>query len=774
MKQKADRKLISIFAAAVMLIMTGCGGQKNEENTEGYGGTEGGGSQAAMGRYMEREADLSGQMEEIAGIYRMYDGKLAITDGQGKFLVSEDNGTTWENIERQWVQDKAAGMYIMDAKMDPDGTMGMIYAEECAEGDDPLEAMPRSLLQCVLILPDDTVVPVEFPEQGNEDAIDRFWISDTGQYFVSTMEGNIYEVQKDGSSALYLMTEGSPQTIQFQGNLMVIDGYDFKAPLLYDMEKEAYVEDEVLAEFVQEAYGERGFNGAGWYNMCLFPGEEDVIYLAGRNGLHRHVIGGSVIEQVVDGRLSRLGNPQYGISGMVFLDEGEFLAASDHGKLIRFTYDPDREAVPRQRLKVYSLEKNSDMYSAVSFYQIHNPDVYVEYEVGMEEGEAVTKEDAIKKLNTKIIAGEGPDILVLDGLPVESYIDKGMLCSLNETVEDIGKEMLFENLFHAFQKGTEIYAIPGQVTLPVVMGEERYISGMAGLSDCADRIEQMRKDNLGADLIGLCSEKAVLKICAVIAAQEWRGPDGGIDRNAIAGFLVQAKRIYEAQMDGMEQERAQRLRQSNEENIKYAGEDWMYDLIHYGFYMDYAAGYSDTYIGVSSSPHNYMELASISKAKGFEDTVLMPMEGSGGCVFIPETILGISAAAQEKEMAADFLKMFLGKENQSSLSGYAVNRAAFDEILKQKGDEIGENEEPPKVGILYEDGRELSLELLPPTDDEAAAVHRWMETAELAYIEDTVFEKCVFEEGAAFILGEKELEETVDAIERRVAIYFAE
>ena len=68
-------------------------------------------------------------------------------------------------------------------------------------------------------------------------------------------------------------------------------------------------------------------------------------------------------------------------------------------------------AVPQENLKVYSLEKNVDLSTAVSFYQIQNPDVFVEYEVGMDEGEAVTREDAVRKLNSKILAGEGPDVL---------------------------------------------------------------------------------------------------------------------------------------------------------------------------------------------------------------------------------------------------------------------------------------------------------------------------------------------------------------------------
>ncbi len=770
MMKRTGKKIICLLIVITMLLMAGCGKQDGAGSAKGDNRADNDGKQTVMGRYVEAERELPEQLEEAIGIWKMSDGKLAMIGSQGEILVSEDNGASWESNDRQWIREKAANSYIMDVKMSQKGVVGIIYAENSEAESTASESAFSYALKCVLLLPDDSVIPVDFPHEAEGENIDRFWISGTERYFVSTGEGSIYEVREDGSSELYLVTEGSPQMIQFQGSLMIIDGYDFKNPLFYDMEKETFVEDKVLAEFVQENYADRGFNGAGWQNLCLFPGEEDVIYLAGKKGLHRHVIGGAVIEQVIDGRLSRLGNPQYGMMGMVLLGTGEFLAVSDNGKLINFAYDPDKEAMPQEKLKVYSLEKSVDLQAAVSFYQIQNPDVYVEYEVGMEAGGSVTKEDAVKKLNTQIMSGEGPDILMLDGLPMDSYIEKGMLSDLRGLVEHVGKEV-FENLLYAFEKEERIYVIPGQVRFPVLVGKESDVSKMKRITDIADGMERMRGNVPGKDLVGLCSEKAIMKICAVMCAQDWKKEDGEIDRKAIASFLTQAKRIYEAQMSGIEEKSVERLREASESHEQYAGEKWMYDLSSYGFYMDYVSGDTNAYIGVSASPHGYIELASISKAKGFEDTVLVPMEGAKGGVFIPETVLGINAATKKKELAEDFLRTFLSKENQCNLSGYAINREALEEALVLKGEENGEY---GKVCILYEDGRELSLDFFPPTEDEMIALQGWMETAKMPYIEDMIFEECVFEEGSQFILGQRGIEETLDAIERQLAIYMTE
>lgn len=93
-------------------------------------------------------------------------------------------------------------------------------------------------------------------------------------------------------------------------------------------------------------------------------------------------------------------------------------------------------------------------------------------------------------------------------------MEKGMLAELNALVEELGTEV-FENLITAFAKEDRIYAVPGQVRLPVVMGRADAVSGITGAADLADRIEEMRRELPHQDLIGHGCEKAILKICAI-------------------------------------------------------------------------------------------------------------------------------------------------------------------------------------------------------------------------------------------------------------------
>lgn len=779
---KKGKWMVSICAISLMLL-AGCGGSDqstsseditavgNQEENNSSGEAAGENDEnTAMGRYTEEEIDLSQSLSVVNALSRLTDGSILLADRYEGLWVSKDNGATWEPKDVPYyngLQEKEA--YVMDVKMSPDGTIGIIYDDQIGEEIDTLNT------QCVLIRPDgeETIVKLSVTE---EDMYPRnIWMTETGRYFVTTVGNNIYEIKEDGTSELFLTVESRPELIQFQGDIMILDGYSYSELLLYDMTKKEYIEDNVLTEFVRDYYGDRGFNGTSWYDLYIFPGEDQVIYLAGDQGLHRHVIGGSAMEQVIDGNLSRLGNPAYGLAGMISLDNAEFLAVFNGGKLIRFTYDPNVPSVPSERLKLYSLEESSVLRQVISSYQIENPEVYIEYEVGMEEGSSITRDDALKKLNTKIMTGEGPDVLMMDGLSIDSYVEKGVLLNLDELVEDLSREeSLYENMIDALRIDGSAYVIPGQVSLPVMQGREQYVSQMKNLKSTADAIEQMRADIPGKDILGICSEKGIMKAFAVSSAPAWKTEGGEIDTEAIKEFLTQTKRIYDAQMDGLDQSAIDYYSLKEEYWVAEEGKTWMYDLRFYSpDGLSYVGGLVQLSIGLTDYPYSYYELTSVAKIKGFEDAMLTTMEGQSSNIYLPQNMMGINAVSTRTEQAKDFLKLFLSSEVQSSLGCYTINKMALDELFTPEQN-LEEDGTYGGVAMSTGDGLMVEMDIYFPTEEEIGTFKGWMEAADTPYIEDSLLEETVFEEGSAFILGNQSLEETVDAIEQKLAIYLAE
>ncbi|MDE6749754.1 MAG: ABC transporter substrate-binding protein [Lachnospiraceae bacterium] len=795
------RRMSALLLAMIMLItcLTGCGKTNDDSNTgsvnvdDGTGGVlswdVGGsgsdsqqeGGNTARGRYVEEVTDLSDRLSGYANrIYKLSDGRLVITDKNLQILISDDKGITWKEDNREWHNRMTdEGIYIVDIAIGADNTAAVIYNDDSYDGDEAGYSFNAKLM---VIRPDGTENLIDIPMTGDETYPMNVGIADNGRIFVNVLgSSNLYEVKEDGSCEFFMTVQGErPELMQFQGNLMFLDGVNYKCPLIYDMEKKEYVEDEVLADFISENYPEGNYySGEESYQMYFFAGEEGVLYIAGKKGLHRHVIGGSAVEQLIDGNLCTFSNPAYAISGMVMLENNEFLTMFNNGRLVHYVYDPDVATVPSDRLKVYSLKDNDTVRQAISLYQATYPEIAVEYEIGMEDGSSATREDALKSLNTKIMAGEGPDVLILDNMPLDPYIEKGLLVDLSTLLGGLsGDDEIFTNIVQAMKKDDKVYAMPCEIQIPVIMGDEKYISGMNNLTGIADMAEKLREDNPGKDLFGIFSERGIMRYFAMVCAPAWT-ENGVLNEESIKEFLTQTKRIYDAQMKGASAEDVKQYKDVNvywekeygelREESKYLREN--IDAIMY------TGGLKALLTGALAATtwYGYDSLHSVNKVAGFEDSKWSVLNGQSSNVFCAKTLLGISAASENTTAAEDFVKLCFGKESQSALFyGLAVNKAAFMESFTVDESWLSEDGGYSWESVSNEEG--LSLEFITYKSDETqiAELRKCIEAASTPYIEDTVLEDAVYKAGAEYIAGNISLEEAVDEIEKKISIYMAE
>lgn len=774
--------ILSCFMLAVSLA--GCGNGMNSakdniENTSSINRSQSGQEDmqapesTAMGRYVEEVIDLSDRIGYASNLYQLENGNLLITDYINDFLVSVDNGAVWETDAGNWRDSLPGPDAIMNLAVGADSTIAVIYDAESAiaseENYNPFDVET----ELMVIKPDGTQISAEVSLTEEEDCFRMVWISDQGRIFASTYGQNLYEIKEDGSSEIFLTLESAPMLIQFQNNLMIMDGWDYDGLLIYDMEAREYIEDEVLSDFVEKNYKDRSNNGGAFYDLYFSMGEENILYLAGNKGLYRHVIGGSAIEQVVDGKLSVLNNPSYTLRGLLALDNSEFIALLNGGQVVRFIYDPDIPTVPSEKLRVYSLEENATVRQAVTMYQMAYPEVYVEYEIGMEEGSSITREDALKSLNTKMMAEDGPDVLILDNMPADSYVEKGLLLDLSSLLDSLeGEDALFGNLVDAFRTDHKIYMMSCEIQIPIVYGKESYISQTADLSGVADAIEAHREADPGKNLFGNCSETGIMRLFSVISVPFWKTEKGELNREALEDYLIQIKRIYDAQMDGLSEEAITQYNDLKEMWMEIYGYDIDNDseIAREDLnYMDYLMGLRQMICSMMGGEYEYAALCSIQRMADYEDNEIVLM---GDGIFYPQTLTGISAVSDHVDLAEAFLRLLLGKENQLSLfNGYAVNREAFNNIRKE---EIGPDEEYGNIAMMDEDGQVFQLIVYWPGETQTAKLRDWMETVTVPYIEDTVLEEAVYEAGVSYLQGKQSLEDTLKAIEKKASIYMAE
>lgn len=792
---KSGKRMLAVLLGAVMLAGTvsGCGREAD--------GTTGGSSSSApgdssqnseedgqswpadtpLGRYVEETVELPEGFTLTSSNYRLHklaDGRLILTEGNGGILISKDNGKSWKEDQRQWYTRLKEEKDIMSIAIGSDDTVAVIWTDPLEE--DALENAAAIKLDTKLLIvkPDGTEIAIEPVLEEEDYWINNVYISETGKIIAGTIGPNLYEVTEDGKLELYLtIEEGRPELISFHQQLMILDGWGYQEPLLYDMESDRYTDDDVLADYVAENYSGRDSYAGDFYDMFLVSGGDDIIYIAGDKGLYRHVLGGSAMERVVDGSLSSFSNPSYSIADMAVLENNEFLAVFNNGKVVRYVYDPDIPTVPVGRLKVYSLEEKPTVRQAVSLHQVAHPEVYVEYEIGMGEGGSVTREDALKKLNTQIMAGEGPDVLILDHLPLDSYMEKGLLMDLSPLLNEMSAEDgIFDSVKNAFLTDGHIYTVPCELQLPFILGRSKDVAQMKDLKGIAGTVEQMRTSNPGADLMEIASAKGIMKMFSMVSAPAWRTDNGEINGEAIADFLSQTKRIYDAQMDGLSEKAVEDWQETSDSYMEAVGkpiEDTDYIRTYEGE-LNFMGGLRKFAMGSLGEWYQYARQVSVCTSKDFEDCEITPMSGQCGNVFWARTMLGISAASANTALAEEFLRTALGRENQMGLpGGMAVTKEGLLADLearksRHQDDSFGINT------LSNADGLYVYLEVRIPEDDEVESLIAWIESADTAYIEDVTMENAVYEDGAAYMQGEKSLESAVEEIEKKLAIYLAE
>ena len=784
MRERTKKAISLLLAASMVFAMAGCGGGADGQDAATdaanagadaggqaqEGGKTGEGGPVAMGRYVEEVIDLSEQASQAKDLCVREDGSLVILDREAGMLVSQDQGVTWTEDKPDWfdaVKEEAG--WISDICMVSDGTVALMYYVGDSNALDPE-------WQMILILPDGTKVPVE-AQFSDEDTYFRQVIAgDDNRIFASTHRG-VYEVYRDGSAEKILTTDYVPEWIWMRDGLLFLDNtYQLEEmPAIYDLEAGEYTEDEVLVEFTADNYPDRNFNGTDYCDMYLLPGKEGTVYLAGKKGIHRHVIGGNMMEQIVDGNLSLLSNPDYRIVDMIEIGEDAFLGLFVGGKVIRFTYDPDVPTVPENMITIYSLREDDSIRQAVSLYQAKHPDVFVSYQIGMADA-SVTREDAIKKLNTEIMAGEGPDLLVLDELPFDSYVEKGMLSDLTDYLAEYSKkEPLFDNVVEALKRDGKAYTAPASICIPKVAAAADGMENMTDLSDLGAVVETLRKENPEKDIIAVSGERGVLKRFAGTSEPKWIKEDKTIDREVIGEYLEQCRRIFDAQMDGLDEEIKEYYEGRNDRMLELDGKkmdemDWrmiMDDMSYVGKEIRMTSGWIN-------SQYDYTQAISMHDNKGVEETKLVPMPGQCSHVFKPATMLAVSAASKQTDAALEFMDAFLSAELQSMYDGLPLNQNAYDIQFTPNEDYLGENGEYGSAMTTDADGNIIEFNAFWPSEEEIAALKEELSAVNTAYLPDEMLEDAVFTMGISYMRGEVTIEQALDEIEKAVRIYMAE
>lgn len=763
-KGKTKAILYWVCLCIISISMYGCSAKDHDESDSNEG--------AAKGRYLETELKLPEGADVIQDVCRMADGSIRMAAGD-----SEDKGGIWETKDGGKTWDKKMD-YPKEISDDTDLSLESVLLSD--KGDILLEVGDYSqasgenykegMIQLQLWKMDEKGVAkqLEVTDTSNEPFshfFDEWKFTDEGEVVGRDTQGRIYQL--DPKAGRIVRTyEGEDLRYESFGILdNILIAVASGDMTMYDLSTGKILEtDTVLKKQLISQSADSQNNTLSVSSIFQKGMEKDSLFFCNEQGLFRHVLNGNISEQLINGELTSLSNPALYIRHLTIMDDDSFLVTCmDDGfryKILKYTYAADVPSQPEIKVKAYALYDSAALRQAIVLYQNENPDQYIDLEIGMQGGETAVVTDILKKLNTEIMAGQGPDLLVLDGLPVRSYIEKGILEDLNQIIEKISTtDGMLNNVVNTFSEGGKTYAVPSRFSVPVIQTEEKEAVKAVDLKSLAALSETLKKEGKSKRVLEDMPSIALGSILYDVSSKSWINEDGTMDETKLNEFYRLLKSIYESDSHSADIE----SKSADDSFISLVGID------------SGVLGFSENINGMNiGNISSVTQLAGVISAnKKTVNGSYKPLNGQSEGVFVPRGMIGVSSKGTRKEEAKKLAEFLLSKEAQSGgmEEGIPVNKAAYDNIINstKPGDIV------LTMGGQFEgDDKLYLLNCKWPEKKEAEEFWKYTENLSTASETDSILKEAVLEAVPKLVQGAVSEDQAVKAVMKKVNLYLAE
>ncbi len=750
------RKLTAFIILFVILVtgLSGCNKEGNKEtgllnNSMKDGQTESSkGKEPTMGRYMEEEITLPelSSNESIIGILENADKQLeAYTFKQGdkneyfSYRLKEDK--TWERSTPGWLNSSEAikqqnAPYICLGRDGNYYAAFIIYSETEAKS--------------IIIKSEDggntaRVLKLPYLEKETRSI-------DTIHYYPSIEK---MQVLKNGTLVLYDTWKSDV--------LNLISEKDGQLDKLSIGEAQNFItSDEDIITVNAEGTGIIYYNPAKGKTIRTIDfdktersnayalKEDGTLVLGDSGGIHRLQNDGTLWETVVDGSLNSMSMPSFYFNTLFIRagEQEEYYAVYNTGSgpgyaLKRYAFDKNVASVPEKEITVYSLTENNTIRQAIALYQSDNPDTKVNYVVAMGE-QGGNSSDYIRTLNTELLAGNGADVLVLDGLPVDSYIEKGVLSDLSDIMKPLVQSgEVLPNIMEYYSMDGKVYEMPIRFSIPIIAGKKEAAQAASSTDSIVNYIKET---NISYSSAFSC--KQLLSDSIALYSGEILS-NGELNEDNFSHFLKNLKIIAE-------NEKAIEMEENTEANSR--AEQQFPDNLFYGNVVALQKKYA-TATEQIKNVMDTMLLFEILKNKEITYQTINQM-------YIPIGAVGLNSKSGEAEIAKKFIGfLFEAKVQDANLyDGFPVNQSSLKTWIAEENPDL-------MIGIGG-DGYDLTAQW-PIKEEREAFLATILEVKRPIEVNQILYNMIV-EETVPYLKGEAEEEQVVAAVKAKVNTYLAE
>lgn len=742
-KQKSSKqKMIALLLCGVMTVsaLTGCGAKKQETNFS---------EQLQKGRYVEEEVSLPKECEDsnIRQIFRQKEEVHLLTQtdvsGQSKlqeWKLTEDG--SFQEVTEEWLssvnvpygeygklklmQDEAGTQYLYASLYDEAGDFyqGHLWR---SEGTEAVEITPEKWTEM-----DETYGFYDYPSDITLTeggllvsysflSIDCFQAQDGALVSSRTPEAYYGDWIESVGGKVYQWT------MDDMGNA---DGLVSWQP---GKENEA-----VTIPFSQ------GKMSYAYFSIL----EDGTAIAADADGFFRCEKDGTDWKKLINGADTGFSLTNLWCKGMVALSDDESdgifyaLFGSEGGtKVMQYRYDPDAVIEVTETLTMYSVTESFLLQQAATLYHREHPEVMIEIENGYSKMESYSDnldyDQIYQDLNTALMAGKGADILVMDGLNLDSYASKGLLADIDEIVAPLEADgSLLANVTGAYRSGDgKRYAVPLQFEMTFAVGRDLAETEMDSMESLATTLEQKEESYMGPLTVSELVNQFYPYFAEEIVQEKQ------LQREALAVRLQQLKTI--ADNCGILEKRGKDERAYNIWDLPFRSKLAFYE----------ADGFNGAMLPISVA--NLVN----GTYTCFEET------------FSPKYEIGINSKSAHLETAKDFLRFALSEEVQSTdyYEGFPVNVHSLEVIAGRD-----RSDAEAYTTIEIEEGMYEEFKIADFSEEDAGKLKEVCKTVSVRAKKDTQIRDVLTEELPAYLNGTRSLEETLDAIENGLKMYLAE
>lgn len=488
------------------------------------------------------------------------------------------------------------------------------------------------------------------------------------------------------------------------------------------------------------------------YSDILSVDDKGNIYICGKNGIEKFLRDSGSFEKIIDGNSTYLGMPTSFVNDVIAINEKEYYSlfydSSSGDKIIKYTYDENANKNFKAELNVYMLQDNPFIKQAIFNYKKDNPDININIQVGYDEHNGITKEDAIKNLNTEILSGKSADIIILDGLNVDNYIEKGVLLDISDVIMPlVGSNEILENIVNPFIKDGKIYTIPTRFAPSTIWGNSEIINNYTGLDSLA-KWQQENPDKMM--FYPMKPEKLIEKTFKTNT--QILNEDDTINEDELKKYLENIKILSSDKDTGAKMET------ELEENI---------GALEYLAYKDIQVHIQEMMTAETEFNHSYASM----KMNG--NATYKVNDG----YFKPLNMIGINSKSKNIDIAKDIIKTALSQETQKiniiSDGGITVNKKVFDSF-KVIEDNKDENISTVFMMIGVHPDKNIDMGGNLPSDEDKVKFYETIERVSKPTKEDTILMNFIIEESKGYFKGEMDIEKTTKAILQKANTYLSE